>query len=225
MPTKKGKQTAWSYSRLDGFETCPKKFWHMSVRKDVPFEETEAMRYGKLVHKALEHRVSKGKPLPLNFRYLEKYAALLANASGEKLTEQQLAIDADFQPCDWFSDKTWCRAIIDLAIVKDSHAVVFDYKTGKIKDDFTQLKLAGVLLMLHVPEIQTVDLSFLWTKEKKITSNEDRLTREDIKTVMLDLMPRIKRYEKAHRTDSFPARPGYLCKRYCPVVSCPYHGE
>ena len=220
MVTKKGKQTAWSYSRLNNFETCPKKFWHLSVRKDVREGENENMRYGKLVHKALENRVGKDKPLPLNLRYLEKYAGLLAAAKGSKLCEQQLAIDASFEPCDWFSKQTWCRAILDLAIVSGTH------KTGKITSDFTQLRLAGVLLMLHMPELQTVDLSYLWTKEKKITKYEDGpLTRDDIKSVVLELMPRLKKYEKAHRMESFPARPGYLCKRFCPIVACPYHGE
>jgi CRISPR/Cas system-associated exonuclease Cas4 (RecB family) len=225
MPTKKAMQTAWSFSRLNNFENCPKKFWHESVRKDIPFEESESMRYGKMVHKALELRVGKSKPLPLNLRYLEKYAALLANAKGQKLCEQQLAIDNNFEPCDWFSKQTWCRAILDLAIVKGSHAVVFDYKTGKISSDFTQLRLAGVLLMLHMPELQTVELSYLWTKEKKITKYEQTLTRDDIKKVVLEMMPRIKKYERAHRMESFPARPGFLCKSWCPVKVCPYHGE
>lgn len=225
MVTKKGKQTAWSFSRLNAFENCPKKFWHESVRKDVPFEESEAMRYGKLVHKALELRVGKAKPLPLNLRHLEKYAKLLADANGNKLTEQQLAIDSSFEPCDWFSKETWCRAIIDLAIVNGSDAVVFDYKTGKISSDFTQLKLAGVLLMLHMPEIKTVDLAYLWTKEKKITRHDSKLTREDIKTVVTEFMPRLRKYERAHRTESFPARPGFLCKNWCPVKKCPHHGE
>ena len=183
------------------------------------------MRYGKLVHKALELRVGKKKPMPLNLRYLEKYAKTLADSKGDKLTEQQLAIDANFDPCDWFSKQTWCRAIIDLAVVNPPHAVVIDYKTGKISDDFTQLRLAGVLLMLHMPEIQTVDLAYLWTKDKKMTKYERALTREDIKSVVIELMPRLKNYEKAHRTESFPARPGFLCKNLCPVNTCPYDGE
>ena len=74
----KNNPTAWSFSRLNGFETCPKKFWHTSVRKDVKEGESEAMRYGKMVHKALEKRVANGKPLPLSLRYLDKYAKLLA---------------------------------------------------------------------------------------------------------------------------------------------------
>ncbi len=225
MSTTKAKQTAWSYSRLNNFETCPKKFWHLSVNKDVKEAEGEAIRYGKLVHKALEKRVSKGTKLPMNLRHLEKYAKLLADSSGTKLTEQQLSIDNMFNPSDWFAKTTWCRAILDLAIIKGNYAIVFDYKTGKISHDFTQLRLAGVLLMLHEPEIQKIELCYLWTKDKKITRDDKLLTRDDIKTVIIELMPRIKKYETAHRNQNFPARPGYLCKRYCPIVKCPHHGE
>lgn len=224
MPTR-NKPTAWSFSRLNSYETCPKKFWHTSVRKDVIEPESEHMRYGKEVHKALELRVGNERPLPINLRHLEKHASKLASAKGQKLTEQQLAIDSNFEPCDWFSKQTWCRAIIDLAVVNPPHAVVVDYKTGKISDDFTQLRLAGTLLMLHMPEIHTVDLCFLWTREKAITRDEKRLTRNDIKTVISSLMPRIRKYEKAHKTESFPARPSGLCKRHCSVTKCPHHGE
>lgn len=219
------KQTAWSFSRLNNYETCPKKFWHTSVRKDVRESEGEAMRYGKMVHKALERRVGRGTPLPLNLQHLDKYAKRLADADGEKLTEQQLAIDINFNPSDWFSKETWCRAILDLAIIKDTHAIIIDYKTGRISDDFTQLRLAGTMLMLHKPEIQTVELGYLWTKDKKLTRDDTHLRRVDIKRVISDLMPRIKRYEAAHRKEEFPARPGYLCKKYCPVKQCPYNGE
>ncbi|MEE9580490.1 MAG: PD-(D/E)XK nuclease family protein [Nitrosomonadaceae bacterium] len=220
-----GNQTAWSFSRLNNYETCPKKFWHTSVNKDIREAEGEAMRYGKLVHKALEKRVGKNVPLPANLAHLEKYAKRLADSDGEKLTEMQLAIDSSFNPCSWFGKQTWCRAILDLAIIKGTHAIVFDYKTGKISDDFTQLRLAGVMLMLHKLEIQTVDLGYLWTKDKKLTRDGTQLTRAGIKGVISDFMPRIKRYEEAHRKEEFPARPGFLCKKYCPVKKCPHNGE
>ena len=106
MPTRKAKQTAWSFSRLNSFETCPKKFWHTSVRKDVIEPESEHMRYGKEVHKALELRVGKDRPLPLHLRHLENHAIKLVSSKGQKLTEQQLAIDSNFEPCDWFSKKS-----------------------------------------------------------------------------------------------------------------------
>ena len=225
MPTTKSRKTAWSYSRLTNFETCPKKFYHLNVAKDVKEKEGEQIRYGKLVHKALEERVGKGKKLPMQLMYLEPYAAMLADSKGEKLTEQQLCIDANFKPVDWFSKQAWCRAIIDLAVVNDRNAVIVDYKTGKIKDDFTQLRLAAAMLMLHDANVHKVEVCYLWTKEKQLTKGEVPVRRSDIKEVIMELAPRLKNYEKAHRIESFPARPGYLCKKYCPVVACPHHGQ
>lgn len=218
------KPTAWSYSRLNNYETCPKKYWHLAVKKDVIEHENETIQYGKTVHKALEKRVGKGKPLPLHLRYLEPYANKLVCAEGEKLTEQQLAINSSFQPCGWFAKDAWCRAILDLVITNPPHGIVVDYKTGRINDDFTQLELAGALLMLHMPEIQTLDLCYMWTKDKRVTKG-DRLERSEIKRVISDLMPRVQRYEKAHRKEEFPARPGGLCKKYCPIKTCPHNGE
>ena len=29
----------------------------------------------------------------------------------------------------------------------------------------------------------------------------------------------------AYDTTTYPAKPGPLCRRYCPVAACPHHGE
>jgi hypothetical protein len=176
-----------------------------------------------MVHKALEKRVRDGKPLPLNLQHLEKYAARFANASGQIMTEQQLCIDKEFNPCDWFGKDAWCRAILDLAIVNEETAVLVDYKTGKITDDFTQLRLAAVMFMLHMPKVQKCTICYMWTKHKSITSEE--FTRDQIKETISDIMPRLGRYNYAHWNKEFEPRPGWLCKKYCPVIKCPYNGE
>ena len=214
---------AWSFSRLNSFETCPKKFYHISVQKDVKESEGEAIIYGKMVHKALENRVKSGTPLPLNLTHLEKYAARFAEAPGNKLTEQQLCIDKNFAPCDWFSKEAWCRSILDLAIVSGSKAVLVDYKTGKISEDFTQMRLAAVMFMLHMPDVQETTICYLWTKHKRITS--EIFTRAQIKELISEMMPRLNHYNAAHANKDFPPRPGWLCKNYCPVIKCPHNGE
>lgn len=216
-------RVAWSYSRLANFETCPKKFWHLAVRKDIKDPPGEQAHYGKQVHKAFELRVRDGKQLPLNLRYLERYAKLLAEREGEKYTEMQLAIDHQFQPCGWFDKQVWCRAIVDLAIIHGKAGVVVDYKTGRMQDDFDQLKLSGAMLMLYEPTLERLALCYLWTKDKKLTTCE--ITRADLKTIFASLLPRVGRYEKAHHSELFPARPGFLCEKYCPVTVCPHHGE
>jgi len=218
------KKPAWSFSALNNFETCPKKFWHLRIKKDYKEVEGEALLYGKRVHKALELYVAKGKPLPQEFEHLEKYVKSFASVPAEKLTELQLAISEEFVPVDWFDRSTWCRAMLDLVILGNTHALLVDYKTGKIKDDgFTQLKLAAALLLVHYPQIQTVDVAYLWTQHQGKTTRE-RYTRDQITEIWNELLPRVIAFEDAHKRDEFPARPSGLCRRHCPIESCPHHG-
>lgn len=219
------KRPAWSFSRLKNFEQCPKKFWHTMIKKDVVEPINDTMSYGQEVHKALELRVKKGKRLPMHLTHLEPVAAKFAKPSvkpDEILTEQQLAIDADMQPCDWFSKDAWCRAIIDYLAIKGNNAVLVDYKTGRMYDDFTQLELTAALLMAYRDDIDTVQVLYWWTKEKKVTSSV--VCREDLPDVWNKFLPRLKKYDEAFRHDEFRARQNYLCAKYCPVKACPYNG-
>jgi len=215
--------TAWSYSRLNHYETCPKKFWHLAIKKDIKEEESEPQRYGKEVHKALELRVGKGTRLPLHLTHLEPYAKKFAEHSGEVFTEQKLAITKEFSPTGFFDSDVWCRAILDLAICNDDKAILVDYKTGKIKDDWTQMQLAAAMFALHRQDVKEFTLLFWWIKAKTIT--EKRITKDELKEVWNELLPRVKVYEQANRGVEFPARPNWLCRRYCPVKACPHHGE
>lgn len=217
------KVIAWSYSRLNSFETCPKKFYHTSVAKDIKEKESEAMRYGSEVHKAIELRISKGTELPLHLSHLEPIVARFANVSADVLVEQQLALNINMAPTGWFDTDVWCRAIIDYAAVKGDHALVVDWKTGKMNDDFTQQQVAAAIFLMFFPKVNTVDMMYYWLKDKKHTVST--LHRDDVKHVWSRLQKRIKKYTDAHDTEEFPARPGGLCKRYCPVTVCPHHGE
>lgn len=216
------KTFAWSYSRLTNYEQCPKKFYHTSVAKDYKEPESDAMRYGKRVHKALELRVGEGKPLSGDLQFLEPIAAKFANASGTKYAEQQLALDDNFKPCGWFDKTTWIRAIIDLAIVSGDRALLVDWKTGKMSGDFTQQQVAACIFFIFHPEVNTIDLMYYWIKDRKATT--ETLTREDTKHVWSPLMKRVRKYTLAHTLHEFPPRTSGLCKNHCPVKSCPHNG-
>ena len=218
------KQLAWSYSRLDKYETCPRQYYELMVAKNYRESENEHTKYGKEVHKALELRVANKRKLPLHLVHLEGAATKFAAAPGEKLTEQKLAINRNFSPVDWFAPDVFCRAIIDLAIVAPPKAVIVDYKTGKkISDDFTQLKLAAALFMLHQTDVDECTLAYYWTKHKKPTTSG--MTRDQMPQVWSEFLPRVKRMETAHVKQNFPASPNGLCKRFCIVKSCPHHGS
>ena len=219
-------EKAWSFSAINNFESCPKKYYHLSIAKDYKEEEGEAIVYGKAVHKALEKLVRDGTPLPERFKHMQEYVQDFVNVPATKLCEQQLAITKDYEPCDWKDwNNAWCRAVIDLAIVGDTHAVLIDYKTGKMKDDgFTQLKLAAAIFMVHNPSIETVDVAYLWT-ENKGKRTKSSYTKSQIMELWNELLPRVGKFQRAFVEKEYPPRPSGLCKRWCPITGCPHHGE
>ncbi len=219
------KEKAWSFSQLNNFETCPKKYWHLSIEKDYKEEEGEAIQYGKKVHKALELLVRDGTPLPQELAHMHDYVAPFIGIDATRLCEQQLAITKEFLPCDWKDwDNAWCRAVIDLAIMGEESAVLIDYKTGRMKDDgFTQLKLAAAVFMLHYPKVQRVQAAYLWTEhDGKMT--KDVFTRAQMQELWNELFPRLTRFQQAFATSEYPAKPSGLCRRFCPITGCPHHG-
>ena len=48
------KPLAWSYSLLQAFETCPRRFKLTRITKEVQEPQSEAMLHGNEVHKSLE---------------------------------------------------------------------------------------------------------------------------------------------------------------------------
>lgn len=216
---------AFSYSRLNAFEECPKKMHAIQIAKIVKEQESEAMLYGSAVHKALEMRIKSGKKLPEHLASLEPMMAKFAAHPGVKYTEYQLAIDANYSPCEWFDPRpparprVYCRAIVDLGIIAGQKGVLFDYKTGKISDDFTQMRLTGAVFFQHHPEVDELKLVYIWLKSGKVTS--EVMHRSEIPAVWTALLPRINRYQQAFQKEEFPPRQGRHCK-WCPHKACPY---
>ena len=211
--------TAFSYSRLNSYETCPRKFHAVSIAKNVKEPESMAMTYGKDVHKALEIRVGKGAPLPAHLAYLEGIAAALAASPGTKLTEMQMAVNASLEPTGWFDKDVYCRAVADLVLDCGSKAGLFDYKTGKKANDFLQLKLTASLYFQHAPRVEVIKCAYIWTKDRSSSTVE--IGRDEIGEVWAELAPRIERFQNAFRDQDFPPRPSWQC-RGCPVATCQY---
>lgn len=216
------KPFAWSYSALTTYELCPKKYWHLYVMRDVKDADNQASADGKAIHSAMYQRVVKGKPLPLNLRHYEKTAAKFAAANGEKHGEMKLALNRKFEPCDYFAPDVYVRVVIDLAIVQGKTAIVVDWKTGKVKDDPTQMALNAAVLARWMPEITTFKTLFVWLQSSNITPKD--YTVASFTPVWTDLLPRVGKIEEARKTTTFPAKEGRLCG-WCPVTTCPHYVE
>ncbi|HLL29018.1 MAG TPA: PD-(D/E)XK nuclease family protein [Xanthobacteraceae bacterium] len=221
------KPFTWSYSRLKNFETCPKRHYHLEVAKDVKEEESEQLLWGNQVHAACAARIAKNTPLPITMTSFEPWCQkILAGADqpGVRiLVEQKLAITKEFGPCGFFDAPVWFRAVGDVIKVAGPVALIVDWKTGKIVEDSVQLALAAACVFAHYPEVQKVRSEFIWLKEN--ASTREDFTREGMVELWKGLWPRIESLKHAYETNSYPAKPGRLCRNWCPVKQCPYHGE
>lgn len=216
------REFAWSFSALTRYENCPKSYYEINVLKRVKDEDSSFSADGQIIHKGMYERVVKGKPLPLNFRYLEATAAKFAGLPGELSGELKFAMDRQFNPVSYFDSSVFVRVVVDLLAVSGKRAIIADWKTGKPQPWSVQLDLTAAVLSTHLPEIEVFDLAYVWLKDVKIPPTRARKNKADLVGVWNNLLPRVAKIEAAIKTTDFPAKPSGLCK-YCPVRSCPHN--
>jgi hypothetical protein len=214
---------AWSFSQLKNFETCPKRYWHYNVAKDVKEPETDQLREGNALHKAFENRVLKGTPLPLGLGQHEKLLVKLIGLPGATYGEQKLAMTSSFTPVGYFGKGVWYRSVLDFTKIDGQTALTLDWKTGKPSQDMTQMQLAAATLFCHDTNLQRVKVGLMFVNHNHMEPGE--FVRGDLTEIWGDILPRVKMVEKARATQEFPPKPSGLCKRYCAVTSCPHHGR
>ena len=211
-----------SYSRLSTFENCQQQFDYLYVTKNVQVVESEAMAYGTRVHESLE-MYAKSRDEKYLTRETKKWKSLidrLLEKKGTHLYEYQMALTPELEPCDWMAKDVWLRGIADVLVVDGETAYCLDWKTGKVRDNPTQLQLFACMVFLHFPEVQTVKTAFVWLKF-------DQVTDMVYKRSMFDLMWRnlTQRFDYVQETIDlgvFEAKPSGLC-RWCAAKDiCPY---
>lgn len=215
-----------SYSRLNMFEQCEAKFDYIVVSKTVKDTPGEASEYGQRVHKTLQLYGEKKLPEKLSLeeqQTIDKWGhivdLLTKNAKGEIYFEKQLCVDSDLKPVDWFSKTAYIRMIADLLIINGSTAYCFDYKTGKQKDDPTQLKLFALMIMWTFPQVTTVRTCYIWLGPNK-TDTAD-YTRDYLDDLWAAIKPRFDKVIDTVELGFFSTTPSGLCN-YCPAKKiCP----
>jgi hypothetical protein len=219
------KEFAWSYSKIKNFESCPRKHFHIEVAKDTKEEESDNLLWGNRIHEAAAQRLGPRKvPLPAGMEFLADWIdrVEIGAQGGKLLVEQKYAMTRKMEPCSYFAPTTWVRGVADALILKPPVALSLDWKSGKIIEDSVQLALVGALLFAHYPEIEKIRSTFVWLKEGAQT--DVYMTRDDLVSLWAGLMPRVQALEQAAANQNYPPKPSGLCKRYCPVETCEYHG-
>lgn len=216
------KPFTWSYSRLKNYESCPKRHYEIDITKNVKEDESEALLWGNRVHAGFAARLSKNVPLPDGMAEWEPWCERILSTPGQILVEQKLAITKDFGPTGFFERNVWFRGVADLLKINGPVALAIDWKTGKIVEDSQQLALMAACIFAHHSEVQVIRTEFAWLKDD--ASSRVDFKRSEMARMWANLWPRIEALERAHNTTTYPAKPGALCRRWCPVKSCPHHG-
>jgi hypothetical protein len=241
------KPFAWSYSKLKNFESCPKRHYHLDLVRDIVEPESDALQWGNHFHDAVANAIGTDDnakrsprerlneaPLPTPLARYHPLVQQFHNArsrGAQVFAEMSLAITRDFQSTEWFAKDAWYRAKVDVLVMTHDFqfAAATDWKTGKRLDDTPQLMLTAMATMIHYPAINAVRTEYVWVKEFSESDPfrcADRKTfaREQIPDIWGNLAPRVKLLERAFVERQYPPKPGALCRRWCPVTVCPYHG-
>lgn len=216
------KPFTWSFSRLKNFETCPKKHYEVDIQKNFSEGESEQLKWGNQVHAAMAAALQ-GAPLPPEMASYQKWIDVVLAGPGKLLVEQKYAITRDFQPTAYFAPNVWYRGIGDVVRIDGPVGLVLDWKTGAIKIDSVQLMLMAQCIFTHYPQLQRVRSEYVWLQED--ASTPEVYSREDLADGWIGLMDRVSTLEDAAKTLSYPPKPSGLCKKWCPVKSCPYWGK
>jgi CRISPR/Cas system-associated exonuclease Cas4 (RecB family) len=206
-----------SHSRMKTHEQCPRKARYKFIDK-LKEPSSEAMDRGSRVHKELEDWLAgelgtlrSEVQVPTTGVYAairSKVAELIADGY-DVSPERQAAFTVDWEPCPWFGPQVFMRVVYDWEAVKDQHAVLCDYKTGKMYDDHEQQAKLYALGAFKEHKVNAVEVVFYYIDQCMM--KVFKYTRDDEFGLQAGVMERANRV----RMDRlFPTNPSWKCK-YC----------
>ena len=220
----------FSHSALECHNNCPEQYHHKYVLKDLPPEEkSDEQNWGIFVHKQFEDYLCtrpEARALPIDLRIHQPYLDHLLGIEGILFAERKVAIGIKpWGPCAYFADNVWWRGVIDATVIEreDSRALIADYKTGKKKDDWTQLALNAVWVLLAHPEINLINAQFYWVVDQTVTKKVWGRSEMDMLVGMFT--EKLGAYVHSWKNDAWPKKQSGLCAGWCPVTSCEFWTE
>ena len=232
-----------SPSSVSTYNTCPKQYYAKYISKEVKFQSTKETERGTRWHKHLEDRLRAKLDLPAETAHFEPLIRRLELMKGEKLAETQFGITADFKPCDY--KQRWYGGTADVVVLnhEERKAVIFDYKTGKVKDneDFRkQLTNYALMAFIAYPHIQQIRVAYIFLDAMQFSPIEHGrkgllFKRSDMEQMKSDLSLDIDRIANSTERNEWLPNPSGLCrpnkptvnggKPWCQVKSCPFYNK
>lgn len=207
----------WSYSFINDYSNCPHKAMRKYVTRDIAkpkdYDPVKAkpMHDGVAAHKQIENYMrGEGLIKPEWAKFVDPIRDMGAEP------EKEYGITLERLPCGFWDEECYGRAKVDAAIIRPPVAFIFDWKTGKVREDKRELSIQAVLLCASHPELTTVYGAYVWLAENRVgdqhdVSNVDRCwngTKAFIEQVQADTQ--------------WQKKPNPLCA-YCPVKDCEFN--
>jgi PD-(D/E)XK nuclease superfamily len=202
-----------SYTNLNAYGNCPKRFWHQYLKKDIPDEVKTRQQFGGTkVHEALKKRLKIREPLPQEFGHHEGVCYHLENHNSIKHMELKLGVRRNGTPCDFFAADVALRGVLDLACSAAPNCLLVDWKSGKPWEDPFELRVQALLLAAHYPELTRFTGFYYWLRTGGVGKTHDldpAMTWQMVCNTAKAIQGRLGKHD-------FPADENALCP-WCPV--------
>lgn len=220
---------AWSWSRLNDFEKCPRMcYWKHVAPKALrcPMPQSETLIRGREVHAHLERSVQ-GQPLPAALAHVKPIVDAIhhdMNKGWEVKTECQLALREDLAVVGWFAKDVWCRVIYDVLMHQGNKMKMLDWKTGKVREEETgQLRLFAMTGFAISPYTEQIDTDYIWVDHKQATHKT--YYREQFEDILQEFRERSEMIQIAYNGDGeWQCKPEKWKCDHCPCTKrqCEY---
>jgi hypothetical protein len=217
-----------SFTFLRDWDNCPHKAYRRYIAKDLPkFEHTKETKWGDEVHTAFEVRIKHGTLFPQGMEKFEAIAATLVSIGAR--AEKMLGITVDGAHCEFFAPDVWLRGKIDATVIgayvmpeTDSvraAAAIFDWKSGKRREEKAELEVHAVLLKAWQPSVQKITAHYVWLQDNEVGKAHDV---SDTEKKLAEIRSVMNTVRNCMEIENFQKRPNPLCG-WCPVEDCEFN--
>lgn len=211
-----------SWSRLSRFKNCPKQFYEITIAKRFADATYSADGdWGMRAHAMFQDYLKGKRELTSEFKQYRDYLDSIRNIRGQMQVEIQQALNTSLQPCNWWADDVFIRAVADVMHIQEDkeRILVIDHKFGK-KKPTDQLALTALVLFHTYPKIKQVKTAYFWMREG--IREPEEYSREHASNMWNYFLPDLAQYKEAFQTETWQPRQSGLCHGWCPVTDCEF---
>jgi len=227
---------AWSFSRLNTFEKCPKQFKLKYIDKVFPpFDDAAPhLIHGRKAHALMELILKAKNTDLLSDEFKAVLPILEALIASDSLTvEGQRAFDCKLNEVSWFDSdnkkkgkgKVWVRVIFDvLCISINGVLIIIDWKTGKISTNKDQLRLFAGAGMAIFPEVDKVLTAYIWLDHPTAKPLIAEYTRLDFDSIWQEFGDRAELIQLCIESGNWEPKPCAFNCKWCEAtcVQCEF---